>query len=139
MAFPIKKNSLIPKLFFMASTEEFLGSFSEHDFLNEAILIKGSRDFSFERITALLEQKVHQTVMEIDLNALVNNLNYYKSKLKPGVKIAVVVKAFSYGIGSWEIANLCSIIMLITWLLHLRRKEFPCESRNYASNHGHES
>lgn len=91
---------------FYGSTEEFLSSFSEHDFLNEAILIKGSRDFSFERITALLEQKIHQTVMEIDLNALVNNLNYYKSRLKPGVKMAAVVKAFSYGIGSWEIANL---------------------------------
>lgn len=101
-----QKQQFKTEALFYGSTEEFLSSFSEHDFLNEAILIKGSRDFSFERITALLEQKVHQTVMEIDLNALVNNLNYYKSKLKPGVKIAVVVKAFSYGIGSWEIANL---------------------------------
>lgn len=91
---------------FYSSTEEFLGSITDQSFQNEAILIKGSRDFTFERITALLEQKVHQTVMEIDLGALVHNLNFYRSKLKPGVKIAVVVKAFSYGIGSWEIANL---------------------------------
>ncbi len=91
---------------FYSSTEEFLSSIIVKDFQNEGILIKGSRDFAFERITAMLEQKVHQTVMEIDLNALVHNLNFYKAKLKPGVKIAVVVKAFSYGIGSWEIANL---------------------------------
>lgn len=76
---------------FYNSTEEFLSAFNEQDFQSEAILVKGSRDFQFENITARLEQKVHQTVMEIDLNALVNNLNYYKSKLKPGVRLAVVV------------------------------------------------
>jgi Alr-MurF fusion protein len=91
---------------FFSGTDEFLNSFKEYSFQNEAILIKGSRDFAFERITALLEQKVHQTVMEINLSALVHNLNHYKAMLKPGIKLAVVVKAFSYGIGSWEIANL---------------------------------
>ncbi len=91
---------------FFNSTDEFLSTFNEQDFHNEAVLIKGARYFLFENITSRLEQKVHQTVMEIDLNAFVNNLNYYKSRLKPGVRLAVVVKAFSYGIGSWEIANL---------------------------------
>jgi Alr-MurF fusion protein len=101
-----QKDQYKGKAEFYSSTEEFISSFSEAAFFQEAILVKGSRDFAFERITALLEQKVHQTVMEINLSALVHNLNHFRSKLSPGVKIAVVVKAFSYGIGSWEIANL---------------------------------
>jgi len=57
-------------------------------------------------VSRALVQKTHETVMEINLNALLNNLNYYKSKLKPGVKVMAMVKAFSYGSGTFELANM---------------------------------
>ncbi len=90
---------------FFESTEEFLDSYSLNEFVNESILLKGARVFRFERITESLQQKTHETVLEIDLNALVHNLNYYRSMVDPGVKIMAMVKAFSYGSGSYEIAN----------------------------------
>ncbi len=88
------------------STEEFLRQMNTNDFQNEAILLKGSRQFSFERISTLLEKKRHKTVLEINLNALVDNVQVFKAKLKPSVKLLAMVKAFSYGSGSFEIANL---------------------------------
>jgi len=91
---------------FYESTQAFLENFPAMHFNNETILVKGARRFEFERISKLLTQKIHDTVMEIDLNALANNLKFYKSKLKPGVKVMAMVKAFSYGSGSFEIANL---------------------------------
>lgn len=90
---------------FFESTDEFLEKFSPYQFANETILLKGSRRFEFERIGQLLQQKSHQTVLEINLNAAVNNLNYFRSLLKPETKVMAMVKAFSYGSGSFEIAN----------------------------------
>jgi len=91
---------------FYLSTENFLYQFHPDFFKNEAILVKGSRSFEFENIITLLEYKTHSTVLEINLSALVHNLNYFRSKLKPGTKVIAMVKAFSYGSGSYEIANL---------------------------------
>lgn len=91
---------------FYSSTEEFIKNFQSLNFNNETILVKGARRFEFPRISKLLTQKVHGTVLEIDLNALASNLRFYQSKLKPGVKLMAMVKAFSYGSGSFEIANL---------------------------------
>jgi alanine racemase len=91
---------------FYRSTEEFIQKFNTDDFSNEIILIKGSRVFRLERITALLQQKLHRTVMEVNLGALVNNLNFFKAKLKPNTRVMVMVKAFAYGSGSIEVANL---------------------------------
>ncbi len=91
---------------FYASTEEFLESFTKDDYKDQAILLKGSRNFSFEKISALLEEKVHRTVLEINLNALVHNLNYFRSRLKPDTKVMAMVKALSYGSGTFEIANI---------------------------------
>jgi alanine racemase len=91
---------------FFESTQAFIESFPSLHFNNETVLIKGARKFEFERISKLIEQKVHDTVMEIDLNALAGNLQFYRAKLSPGVKIMAMVKAFSYGSGSFEIANL---------------------------------
>jgi alanine racemase len=88
------------------STLEFLQQGSFSSFKNEAILLKGARSFSFERIGYLLEQKIHKTVLEINLNALTNNLHAYRQKLKQNTRMMVMVKAFSYGSGSFEIANL---------------------------------
>lgn len=69
------------------------------------ILIKGSRQFHFERISELLEKKVHETILEVNLDAVVHNFNYYRSKLKPETKMVCMVKAFGYGAGSYELAK----------------------------------
>lgn len=91
---------------FYETTEEFLSDLSKSDFNDEAILLKGSRNFHFENISSLLEEKAHRTVLEINLNALVHNLNYFRSKLNTDTKVMVMVKALSYGSGTFEIANI---------------------------------
>ncbi len=92
-----------PKSSFYTGTSEFLSGINFLEFKDEAILIKGSRVFAFEKITQRLQEKNHATVLEIDLNAMIQNLNIFRSKTK--AKIMVMVKAFSYGSGSAEIAN----------------------------------
>jgi len=89
-----------------SSTASFIQHFSANHFHDEVILLKGARLFGFEKIMALLEKKVHQTLMEINLTAIVHNLNEYRSHLKKGVKLMAMVKAFAYGSGSAEVANL---------------------------------
>lgn len=88
------------------NTADFIANFDKLDFSNESILIKGARSFQFEEIVTLLEEKTHETVLEINLNAISYNLNFFKSKLRPKVKIMVMVKAFGYGNGGLEIAKL---------------------------------
>ncbi|MGI4728115.1 MAG: bifunctional UDP-N-acetylmuramoyl-tripeptide:D-alanyl-D-alanine ligase/alanine racemase [Janthinobacterium lividum] len=95
-----------PEKYFFADTQSLLSHLSSIQFRDETILLKGSRLFEFERISRILAQKTHETVLEINLNALQNNLNHYKSILKPGVKLMAMVKAFSYGSGSFEIAGI---------------------------------
>ena len=95
-----------PEKYFYADTTELLNNLLTIGFKSETILIKGSRSFEFERISRALVQKTHETVMEINLNAMLNNLNYYKSKLRPGVRLMAMVKAFSYGSGTFELANM---------------------------------
>lgn len=91
---------------FFKSTEQFLTNLHWEDYDRELILIKGARSFLFEQIVNRLQQKIHGTVLEINLNALTRNLNFYRSKLSVNTKIMVMVKAFAYGSGSDEIANL---------------------------------
>ena len=90
---------------FYPDTQAFIDDFPNLYFHNQSILVKGARVFEFERISKLLTQKIHDTVLEIDLGAISNNLKFYRSKLKEGVKVMAMVKAFSYGSGSFEIAN----------------------------------
>ena len=90
---------------FYLTTDEFLGQFPISSFQHETILLKGARLFEFEKIGQVLQQKAHETVMEINLDALVHNLNHYRSLLSRGTKTMAMVKAFSYGSGSYEIAN----------------------------------
>jgi len=90
---------------FYPGTKEFLKAFTNAMFSNETILLKGARVFGFENINNVLQQKTHETVLEINLNAVAHNLNYFRSILKPETKIMAMVKAFSYGSGSYEIAN----------------------------------
>ncbi len=91
---------------FFNSTVDFLMHMPDFVFRDETILVKGARSFEFEKISRALQQKAHETVLEINLNSLVHNLNYFRSQLKPRCKIMAMVKAFSYGSGSFEIANL---------------------------------
>lgn len=88
------------------STPDFLKQFNTQSFQNETILIKGARSFNFDEIVVLLEEKNHETVLEINLDAITHNLNFYKSKLQPSTKVMVMVKAFGYGNGGFEIAKL---------------------------------
>lgn len=92
--------------YFFKDTDELIRSVHVSAFRDELILIKGARHFQFERIGALLENKKHRTRLEVDLSAIAQNLHHYKSSLKPATKLMVMVKAFSYGAGSFEIANL---------------------------------
>lgn len=87
------------------TTDAFLNEETDR-FQNEVILIKGARVFQFEKIVQRLQKKIHGTVMEIDLGAMVHNLNFFRSRLKPNVKLMVMVKAFAYGSGSEEVAGL---------------------------------
>lgn len=91
---------------FYTSTDNFLEHLKDDDFSNEIILIKGARPFAFEKIVARLQRKVHGTIMEIDLGNMIHNLNYFRASLKPSTKIMAMVKAFAYGSGSKEVANL---------------------------------
>ena len=90
---------------FFDSTEDFMRNYPVYSFKDETILLKGARVFGFEAISKVLQQKAHQTVLEINLNGIIHNLNYYRSRLKPDTKIMAMVKAYSYGSGSFEIAN----------------------------------
>ncbi len=97
--------STIKQTFFYGNTETFLNNLSQHSFHEQIILLKGARVFQFEKISRILEQKFHETQLEINLNALRHNLSVYKKMLQPGVKLMAMVKALSYGSGSFEIAN----------------------------------
>jgi alanine racemase len=90
---------------FFNSVEEFRHEFPRIHFANETILIKGARVFALEQLNLLLERQTHQTQLEIDLNALLHNLKAYQQQLRPSTKMMAMVKAFSYGSGSYEIAS----------------------------------
>ena len=96
--FDIKKS-------FYPTTEEFLHSQELQELHHSLILVKGSRSFGFERIAEQLALKVHETTLDIDLGAMVDNLNHYRSMLPAGVKTVCMVKAFAYGAGFYEIAK----------------------------------
>ncbi len=98
-------NSFTIKKEFYKTTNDFFADFDVSKVENEIILIKGARKFNFERISNYLELKTHETVLEVSLNALTTNLNYYRSLIKPETKIMAMVKAFGYGIGDIDIAN----------------------------------
>ena len=90
---------------FFANVDDFLQSSVFHNMHDEIVLLKGARPFGFERISELLEQKVHETILEVDLNAVVENLNHYRSFMKPETKIVCMIKADAYGAGAVEIAK----------------------------------
>ncbi len=88
------------------TTDDLISAFHTIDFSNETILVKGARSFAFEKVVSLLEERTHETVLEINLNAISHNLNYFKAKLKKQTLMMAMVKAFGYGSGGVEIAKL---------------------------------
>ncbi|MBK8712596.1 MAG: bifunctional UDP-N-acetylmuramoyl-tripeptide:D-alanyl-D-alanine ligase/alanine racemase [Niastella sp.] len=96
----------IPHIHFFDSTEALLANLPFLHLQNETILLKAARIFQFEKVSRALEQKMHETYLEIDLNALRHNYKTFKSFTTPSVKMMAMVKAFSYGSGSYEIASL---------------------------------
>ncbi|MBP5396624.1 MAG: bifunctional UDP-N-acetylmuramoyl-tripeptide:D-alanyl-D-alanine ligase/alanine racemase, partial [Bacteroidales bacterium] len=101
-----RQSSLFPmEKEFYNSTEDFLNMFDTGKLENEVVLVKGARKFGFERISAFLGLKSHETVMEVNLNTLISNLDYFRSKLEPGTRVMAMVKAAGYGTGTIDIAN----------------------------------
>ena len=90
---------------FYPDTTALLGSLSTSDFADEAILLKGSPEFNFDRIAELLETRKHETVLEVNLDSIVDNYNYFRRQLAPGTGVVCMVKASGYGAGSYEIAK----------------------------------
>ena len=95
----------IPEKYFFADCNEFIASRVFASLHDEVILLKGARRFSFDRLTELLEQKVHETILEVNLSAVVKNLNHFRSYMKPTTKIVCMVKADAYGAGAVEVAK----------------------------------
>jgi Alr-MurF fusion protein len=87
------------------TADDFFEAVTSHQFKDEHILLKGARLFEFEKISHWLEQKVHQTVLEVNLTALIHNLKVYQNLLQPSTKVMAMVKAFSYGSGTAEVAR----------------------------------
>ena len=94
------------KSFFFKDVNDFLQRFPLSQFRNQTILLKGARAFEFEQISMELQEKAHETVLEINFNHLINNLNHYRSLIKPETKLMVMVKAFGYGSGNYEVSNI---------------------------------
>ena len=90
---------------FFPGVEQFVTSDAFRSLHDEVILLKGARVFGFDHLTELLEQKVHETILEVNLNAVVDNLNFYRSFLKPETKLVCMVKADAYGAGAVEVAK----------------------------------
>jgi len=91
---------------FFWSTDEFIQRFNPSDYRDETILLKGARIYEFEKIGGLLEQQIHSTLLEINLDAILHNLNEFRKIIKKGTRIMAMVKAFAYGAGASEIAGL---------------------------------
>jgi len=92
--------------YFYPNVADFLAHFPFSKFSNQTILLKGARAFEFEQIGMELQEKAHETVLEINFNHLVSNLNYFRAKIKPETKLMVMVKAFGYGSGNFEVSNI---------------------------------
>ena len=91
---------------FFNDVADFMQHFLFAQFRNQTILLKGARAFAFEQIGKELQEKAHETVLEINFNHLINNFNHYRSLIKPETKIMVMVKAFGYGSGNYEVSNI---------------------------------
>ena len=101
----LKNRSLFDKGYFYENTEQYLSDIDFNSVENTVILLKGSYEFYFEQISNLLEEKTHETVLEINLKAIGDNIKTYKNLLNPNTQLLAMVKAFGYGAGSKEIGQ----------------------------------
>ncbi len=90
---------------FFPTVEAFLASSVCAALSNEVVLLKGARQYGFERIEEALAAKVHQTTLEVNLDAVVANLNFFRAQLPPGTKLTCMIKADAYGMGAIELAQ----------------------------------
>jgi len=90
---------------FFVDTATYMQMCNPDEYNDETILLKGARPFHFEDIAKMLQRRTHQTIMEVNLNNLVDNLNYFRSRIRPNTKLMAMVKAASYGAGKVEVAN----------------------------------
>ncbi|WP_114819622.1 bifunctional UDP-N-acetylmuramoyl-tripeptide:D-alanyl-D-alanine ligase/alanine racemase [Chryseobacterium sp. KLBC 52] len=93
------------KTYTFIDTKELIESKHLSDIENQIILLKGARKFEIEKLKDILELRKHDTVLEVNLNAILHNINYHKSLLKPGTKMMAMVKANAYGLGSFEVSE----------------------------------
>lgn len=100
-----KKLIKIANKVFFDTVDDFINSSAFKSLQNEVVLIKGARKFGFDKITELLSQKVHETTLEVNLSALIKNLNFYRSFMKQSTKLICMIKANGYGAGAVEIAK----------------------------------
>ncbi len=91
---------------FYPTTDAFLKAVRREDVADRAILIKGNRGSQFERLSHSLERRCHTTTLEIDLDAMVYNLNLHRARLRPQTRLMAMVKAAGYGNGTYEVASL---------------------------------
>lgn len=91
---------------FYTTTDDYIRRVNRRDIADRAVLLKGSRDFRFERLAHALERKSHTTVLEVDLDAMIDNLNYFRSRLEFKTKLVAMVKAGGYGTGNFEVAQM---------------------------------
>ncbi len=129
----------IPEQEFYDDTDSFLKTFAFHTLADTLVLVKGARPFSFEKIVHRIQQKAHDTVLEINLDALVHNLNYYRAKAGQGTKIMAMVKAFAYGSGEFRGCRIAAISpgRLPGRSLYRRRRCTP-PKWHYPAYHGDE-
>ena len=95
----------LPERYFFNSVADFIRSDVFKTLHNEVVLLKGARSFGFDQLTEQMVKKVHETTLEVNLNAMVNNLNYYRSLMHPNTKLVCMIKADGYGAGAVEIAK----------------------------------
>ncbi len=100
-----QSNKFDMEAYFFKNVPNFLAQFPFSKFNNQTVLLKGARAFEFEQIGMELQEKAHETVLEINFNHLTSNLNHFRSKIKPETKLMVMVKAFGYGSGNLEVSN----------------------------------
>lgn len=91
---------------FYRTTEELLRNLKRDDFAGRVVLVKGARSSRLERVVHLLEQRSHTTTLEVNLDSMIHNLNYFRSRLSPLTRLVAMVKAASYGAGDFEVAQL---------------------------------
>lgn len=99
----------LPQAHFFHTVPELLGWLNQSRMAGMAVLVKGNEWDDFHRVTHALERRTHTTVLEINLDAMIHNLNYFRSRLAPGTKVMAMVKASGYGNGDFEVANMLAM------------------------------